>query len=191
VRRPALVAIAVVAMIVAACNPREAPVEPVEPVDPIGDAHVVCLGVSNDMCQLAVDSIDGPPEELTGTRIVRIEVRCTLPACTETDGDAEVTLYFADGQQWTAGHSWTSAPPVEALPPPVRIEPTCIGVPFQMCHDLSVTGPEGHGIDASVKSVTVRCSAVCTPEAGSGQTIYEFIDARPSVSIDWAYGDGG
>lgn len=184
----ALAAVVLAAMIAGACNPGEASVEP---VDPVGDAHVVCLGVPDAMCRLAVDSIGGPPEELVGTRITRIEVRCTLPACTESDGDAEVTLYFVNGQQWTAGHAWTSSPPVEEPPPPMRIEPVCMAVPFQMCHDLAETGPEGHGIDASVKSVTVRCSAVCTLEAGSGKTIYEFVDLRPSVSIDWAYGEGG
>lgn len=101
----------IAALAVAACDAL-----PFAPAGPLGDPQVVCQGVPRAACQLAADSL--APD----VRPVRVVVRCTLPVCTEAEGDAEVTIQFADGRSEVSGYGWTTAPepaPQDSPEPPV------------------------------------------------------------------------
>jgi hypothetical protein len=183
VRTPGtLAAAALTVLAVLGCSPSEGPAVPP------GGQQVACQGVPQTACQQAVDSIGG-----TRGAIARVVVRCTLPICTDATGEADVIIFFADGRQETRGYGWASAPAQPApliTPPPLTVEPVCLGIPLQKCRDMAISGLEGTTAD-KVGKITVHCSAVCTPTSGTGQTTYEFVDGRPSVTVDWSYEGGG
>lgn len=184
---------AVAALSLAACG-----FLPETPVGPAGGPQVICQGVPQVACRQSVGTI-GP--EMGA--VVQVVVRCMVPICTDATGEAELTIRFADGRTETSGYGWASAPgpaqpqappePPRVGPddtPPLRIQPTCVGVPTEMCTQMASGGPEGAGVDDTVRAITVRCSAVCTPIAGQGQTTYEFVDRRAPITHDWIYENG-
>lgn len=186
--RAALAAAVLATLVVAGCEePGSAP------AGPVGAPQVVCQGVPRAACQQGADTGAQGPGGARGT-IARIVVRCKLPVCTDASGEADITVFYVDGRQETSGYGWASAPavPVQVDPPiPVTFEPECVGVPLQQCIEMATTEPGGTGVDATVGAITVRCSAICTAASGQGQTTYDFVDGRASVTIDWTYGNGG
>ena len=94
----AIVLGAFAAVAIAACDAL-----PFPPVGHESGAQVVCEGVPRAACQLSVDSLGRSAD-----RPVRIVVRCTVPVCTEEEGDAELTIQFADGRSVVSGHGWTT-----------------------------------------------------------------------------------
>lgn len=84
---------------IAACD-----LVPFGPGGQAGAPQVVCQAVPENFCRMAADSVD--PTK----RPVRMVVRCTLPVCTETEGDSEITVQFADGHSEVAAYAWTTAP---------------------------------------------------------------------------------
>jgi hypothetical protein len=168
----------------------QSPAVPAAPGADGGAARIACQGVPDSICKQAVDTTGA----LRGT-IGQVVVRCSKLPCTEQSGEAEVMIVFADGRREMSNYGWSSVPaePVEVpliTPPPLAVEPTCQGVPFRKCVEMATGGLDGNTA-AAVGKITVHCSAVCTPTTGSGETTYEFVDGRPSVTSSWNYEGGG
>jgi hypothetical protein len=176
-----LIAIVLAAVGILGCTPA-AP-----PGIPGGAAQVACQGVPNSVCRQAVDTTGA----IQGT-IAQVVVRCSQPVCTEQSGEADILIVFADGRRETSNYGWSSvqAAPVAPAPPPLAVEPDCQGVPLQQCIEMATSELDGSTAGA-VGKITVHCSAVCTPSSGQGQTTYEFVDGRPSLTTDWNYQGGG
>jgi len=184
-RALASMAIALVALGSLACEPVAAPGAPAGG----GAPQVACQGLPNSVCHQAVDTVGGSSRG----PIAQVVVRCSKPICTERLGEADVLIIFVDGRRETSSYGWESAPAVPApliTPPPLPVEPICEGVPFQKCIDTATSGLDGSTADL-VGKITVHCSAVCTPTSGTGETTYEFVDGRPSVTTSWNYEGGG
>ena len=81
------------------------------PIAP-GNPQVGCQGVPEAACRLAVDSL------ISADRPVRFVVRCTVPVCTDAEGEAEVTMRFADGRSEVSSYGWTTAPEAAGSPEP-------------------------------------------------------------------------
>ena len=171
---------------------------PVGPNGPVAAPQVLCQAVPQQSCRQAFDVTGAAPGS-----VLQVVVRCSVPLCTNAAGEADVTIRFVDGRTEQSGYGWASAPaagepeapPVPRGAPgepavPLAIEPACPGVPLEMCRDMASTGPNGEGVDDTVRAVTVRCTAVCTPLAGQGKTTYEFVDGRAPVTHDWVYENG-
>jgi hypothetical protein len=152
-----------------------------------GAPQVACQGVPDSICKQALDTTGAAQ----GT-VAQVIVRCSNPVCTEQSGEADVLVLFRDGRQVTSTYGWASAPaaPAPAAPPPLPVAPVCQGVPFQKCIDMATSGLDG-SMASAVSKITVHCSAVCMPTSGSGETTFEFVDGRPSVTSSWAYEGGG
>jgi len=181
----ASMAIALVGLGTLGCEP---PAVPGVPAGGGGAPQIACQGVPDSVCKQALDTTGAVP----GT-VAQVIVRCSKPPCTEQGGEADVVVTFRDGRQVTSNYGWASAPaaPVPLItPPPMPVEPVCQGLPFQQCLDMATNGLDGTTAGA-VGKITVHCSAVCTPITGSGETTYEFVDGRPSVTSSWAYEGGG
>ena len=186
-RALASMAIALVALGSLACEPAAAPAAPAGG----GAPQVACQGLPNSVCHQAVDTVGGSSRG----PIAQVVVRCSKPICTERLGEADVLIIFVDGRRETSSYGWESAPAAPApipviTPPPLPVEPDCRGVPFQQCIEMATSGLDGNTA-AAVGKITVQCSAVCTPTSGSGETTYEFVDGRPSVTSSWNYEGGG
>ncbi len=185
----ALAGVVLVVLSVAACDAVTLP----QP-QPVANPQVVCLAVPDQPCKQAFDITGAAPGS-----VAQVVVQCTAPVCTVQDGEANVTVVFIDGRRESSGYGWAGAggggvaapPPIPVQPPePLTISPVCLGVPLAQCLDMAATGPEGEGVGPEVRSITVRCTDICT-NGGSGQTTYEFKDGRPSVTIMWASASGG
>jgi len=181
----ALALVALGALITTGCEPSGVPIVP-------GAApQVACQGVPDKVCKEAFDTVvsDGRGA------IAQFVVRCSRPPCTLLNGEAEILIVFADGRRESSSYGWASEPaapqPIPVItPPPLVVEPVCDGVPAPRCIEMATGGLDGDTAGA-VGKITVRCSAVCTPTSGHGQNLYEFVDGRPEVTTDWAYGGGG
>ena len=157
---------------------------------PVANPQVVCLAVPDQACRQAFDISGAAPGS-----VAQVVVQCTVPVCTNENGEADVTVVFIDGRRESSGYGWAGAgggaPAVPVQPPvPLTIAPVCLGVALAQCVDMAATGPEGEGVGPEVASITVRCTSVCT-NGGSGQTTYEYKDGRPSVTIMWASAEDG
>jgi len=188
IRTLAVLAGVVLAILVAACDTADTPPQP----QPVANPQVVCLAVPDQACKQAFDVTGAAPGS-----VAQIVVQCTVPVCTNQNGEADVTVAFIDGRRESSGYAWAGAgagaapAPIPLRPPaPLTIAPVCLGVPLAHCIDMAATGPEGEGVGPEVASITVRCTTVCT-NGGSGQTTYEFKDGRPSVTIMWVDAEGG
>jgi len=84
---------------IAACD-----VVPFGPGGQGGAPQIVCQDIPENFCQMALDSVD--PTK----RPVSIVVRCTMPVCTEIEGDSEIRMQFADGHSEVVAYAWTTAP---------------------------------------------------------------------------------
>jgi hypothetical protein len=177
--------LALVALGILGCEPAAVPAAPGADG---GAPQVACQGVPDSICKQALDTTGAAQGA-----VAQVIVRCRQPVCTEQSGEADVLVLFRDGRQVTSNYGWAAAPaaPVPVItPPPIPVQPICQGVPFQQCIDMATSGLDGNTA-AAVGKITVHCSAVCTPTSGSGESTYEFVDGRPSVTSSWAYEGGG
>jgi hypothetical protein len=169
------------------CQP---PAAPAVPGADGGAPQVACQGVPDSICKQALDTTGA-----TQGTVAQVIVRCSKPVCTEQSGEADVLILFRDGRQVTSNYGWASAPAAPApipviTPPALAVQPECQGLPLQQCQDMAISGLDGN-FAAAVGKITVHCSAICTPTSGSGETTYEFVDGRPSVTSSWNYEGGG
>lgn len=141
-----------------------------------------CVGLSQGRCQAMYrETLTSVP---TGATVTSVTIRCTVAACTEQEGAAEVTTVLGDGQRTVVGQEWATAP--EAAPAtdsPLPVEPICQGVPLERC--LEQAGAIG-AQDKVVTAIVVRCSAQCTTQAGDGATVVTFADGT-TTSGSWSY----
>ena len=82
------------------------PGDPAGPVaEPVAEPRFICVGVPQAACRGAFSGgIDpaGPP-------VVQVVVRCTRPICTDMEGEADVTLVYANGQGELGTYGWQPA----------------------------------------------------------------------------------
>ena len=103
----ALTLIAVLSLVACEVLPggRVAPAVPAGPTPPAADPAFICLGVPQIACRNAFTGGFDPARP----PVVQVVVRCTKPICTDTEGEAEVTFVFANGQRELGGYGWESA----------------------------------------------------------------------------------
>ena len=82
-----------------------APAVPEGPAGPVGEPRFICVGVPQVACRSAFSGGFDPARP----PVVQVVVRCTRPVCTDTEGEAEVTFVFANGQREVGGYGWESA----------------------------------------------------------------------------------
>jgi hypothetical protein len=74
------------------------------------------------------------------------------------------------------------------------IDPVCIGVEQSVCLDMARNGLENvEPGKPPIASITVRCTGVCQPSKGAGDSIVVFEDGT-NMTSSWAYesvGGGG
>ena len=77
-----------------------------------------------------------------------------------------------------------------ARPVGLPVVPVCIGVPLEQCRDMATTWFEGSNLGEhqanQVVRITVRCSTVCTPRNGDGDTRIDFTDGT-NLTSGWGY----
>jgi len=66
----------------------------------------------------------------------------------------------------------------------------CLGVAEAMCLDMAMSAAGELPPDPAVRSISVRCTTVCTPTKGEGTTTVVFANGNPVVS-QWGYESGG
>lgn len=81
------------------------PAVPVGPAGPVGDPQFICVGVPQVACRNAFSGGFDPARP----PVVQVVVRCSRPICTNTEGEADVTFVFANGQRELGGYGWESA----------------------------------------------------------------------------------
>jgi hypothetical protein len=149
--------------------------------------------VPPQVCQQAVNDA-----RINGTApLVELIIRCTKPPCTVQQGETDVRARYADGTQQTYSSGWSVAVPaplpVDAPEPvgPLPVEPVCIGVVEQLCHDMASSAiSELRPGSPAVESITVRCKTVCLPTKAEGETLVLFADGTSTTS-GWGYESGG
>ncbi len=86
----------------------------------------------------------------------------------------------------------TNGPQVDRGPLPVA--PLCLGVARATCLEMAATGLDdtgpGGGVGPAVVRITVRCTAVCTPRQGEGETRIDFADGTNAIT-GWGYQSAG
>jgi len=179
------IAIALLVLVAAACEPA------VETLVPVGEARIDCQGVPPQQCQQAVNDA----RSSTPVPLVELIVRCSAPPCTFQQGESQVQARYADGSTSTWGSGWSAAVPaplpVDPAGPlpavPLPVQPVCLGLPGQGCLEQALSAitslPPG---SPAVQSITVRCTAVCTPTKGEGETVVLFVDGT-SMESGWGY----
>ena len=173
--------------VTAACEPV------VETVFPVGEARIECLGVPARQCQEALDMARADAT----APLVELRIRCVAPPCTLQQGETEAVARYADGRQSTFGTGWSGAvpaPPAPAVPPDpidLAVRPVCLGVPEALCLEMARDAVSGLSADGpDVRSITVRCTTVCTPTKAEGETTIVFADGTSTETI-WGYVSGG
>lgn len=179
-------AFALLVLTVAACEPV------VETLVPVGAPRIDCQGVPPQQCQEALDMA----RDNSRAPLVELVVRCTAPPCTIQQGQTEARARFADGSQQTFGSGWSGAVPAPVpVPPepvgPLPVEPVCLGVPAQVCRDMASSAVSNlQPGSPPVASITVRCTEVCTPTNGTGESVVVFADGT-STGSSWSMSSGG
>jgi hypothetical protein len=86
-----------------------APVAPPEGPEPTLQVAPTCVGIEAGWCEsVALDAVS--QLEPGSGDVVSIVVNCTLGPCTQTSGDGETTVTFADGQVITSGWAYRGGP---------------------------------------------------------------------------------
>jgi hypothetical protein len=178
------IAVAFLAVVAFACEPE------VEPLTPVGEARIDCQGVPPQHCQTALDDARAG----STSPLVELIVRCAAPPCTLQQGQIDVQARYADGGQSRSTSGWgvaAPAPGVQEPPVILPVEPMCLAVPDTTCLELATSAMSGlpRGGPA-VASITVRCTATCTPTNGEGDTVVRFADGT-SITSGWGYSSGG
>jgi len=186
-RRPAIRwAVLATAVLVGGCGGPEPSASPTEP--PIGQPNVACLGVPQAPCDDAVKSLEG----MFDAPIVRISVACTVPACTATDGQVSIDVLLANGRRENSGYGYGIAQPQPAPvePPVLTVVPICLGLPITNCRDMALTMLQEPGFPGearpAIARITVRCTAVCGPASGDGETRIDYVDGT-NATTTWGY----
>ena len=81
------------------------PAVPAGPVGPVDEPRFICIGVPQVACRSAFSGGFDPARPA----VVQVVVRCIRPICTNTEGEAEVTFVFANGQRQLGGYGWEQA----------------------------------------------------------------------------------
>jgi hypothetical protein len=81
------------------------PAGPGDPAGPVAEPEFVCVAVPRAPCRSAISA----GSDSARPPVVQLIVRCTRPICTNTEGEADVTFVFADGQRELRGYGWESA----------------------------------------------------------------------------------
>ena len=101
-------------VLIVACDaapPSDAPSAPAGlPVAP----NVTCLGVVATKCLefLKDAEANGAPVAVTAIRIV-----CSVPPCTERQGQVKVDVLYGNGQRTSTGTGWATVDGGQVLPP--------------------------------------------------------------------------
>lgn len=175
-------AVAVFALLIAACSlPGPTPI-----LNPPAQPFVDCVGVAPDVCEQAVR--DARLSAPAGSVVVRIQVRCTVQVCIAARGQSEVNVQYSDGSTGTYGSAWEQAVPGgQAAPPVLPVQPICIGVPPERCHETALGAmpvPDGR---PAVLSIVVRCTRPsCTDVSGQGDMVVTYADGTTTES-SWGY----
>jgi len=82
-----------------------APAVPAGPTPPPDNPGFVCIGVPQIACRSAISGGSDPARP----PVVQVIVRCTKANCTDTEGEADVTFVFANGQRELGTYGWESA----------------------------------------------------------------------------------
>lgn len=178
------IAVVLMAVVAAACG--SAPESPT----PIGIGPIDCQGVPAQQCQEAVDQARG----VSRAMLVQVLVRCSAPPCTDQAGQIQVQAQYADGSTTGWSSAWAGAVPAgpdQGAPAgqlPVR--PVCLGVAEAMCLDMAMSAAGELPPDPAVRSISVRCTAVCTPTKGEGTTTVVLANGTTVLS-NWGYESGG
>jgi len=184
------IAIALLALLGAACEPA------LEPLTPIGETRIDCQGVPPQQCQQALNEA----RAASNLPVVSLIVRCSAPPCTFQQGQIEIQAQFADGTTSGWGSGWSAAVPApmpvdparpQPAPPqpvaPLPVAPVCIGVVQSLCMDMAsnamINVTPG---SPPVASITIRCTAACLPNKGEGQSVVVFADGTNMIS-EWAF----
>jgi hypothetical protein len=175
-------------------------------VDPAATPVVACVGIPAPKCDEAVASV---ARSFPNEHPARVEVECQAPPCTDASGTMMTTVTTANGRRLVANPvSWfdpnasggAQTPAPAGVPGPVpggrgvaplRINPTCQGVPFTQCRDMAASFAEpdaGHG---AVVAVTVHCTKnPCTTTTGEGDVVITYADGTQTTG-SWGYANGG
>jgi hypothetical protein len=154
---------------------------------------VDCQGVPAQQCEGAVEQARG----VSRATLVQVVVRCSAPPCTDEAGQMDVQALYSDGNTTGWSSAWAAAVPMPAPTPliqpdaPLSIKPLCLNVPDAICEEMawsSVSGLPSGG--PAVRSISVRCSAVCTPTKAEGTVSIVFADGTSTFS-SWGYDGGG
>lgn len=156
--------------------------------------RVACNGVPQAPCDQAVASLEGS----FGAPVVQINVSCNVAVCTPTEGGVSIDVLLADGRRESSGYGYGSAQPqpVQIDPPVLTVAPVCLGLPFAQCKDMAQSAIQGDvgGVAGKrrppVARITIRCSGVCTPTKGEGQTRIDYVDGTNTTS-SWGYESSG
>jgi hypothetical protein len=174
---------AVLALAVAACGSAVETLTPLETVD--------CQGVPAQQCQEAADQARG----VSRARLLQVVVRCATPPCTDQAGQLDAQATYDDG----TGTAWSSAwgavvpgqPGMGGAPAALPVRPVCLGVAEAICLEMAsstVSGLPPGG--PAVRSISVRCTTVCTPTKAEGAMSIVFADGTSTFS-SWGYDSGG
>ena len=164
-------------------------VAPLAPAAPPGTR--ACVGLPSVTCQDAFAEADAKAVE-RGTVVAGIAILCTT-TCGPAQGEAEVSVSYADGTSERYGFGWSSAGPAPAdevaVPEPTfPVMPTCIGLDSTSCENMAAqwAGLVRSG-DGEILSIVVRCTAgPCTPTRGDGETMVTFADGD-ARAVAWSY----
>lgn len=151
---------------------------------------VACNGVPPGPCEDAVASLEGSFD----APVVQITVSCNVAVCTPTEGGVQIDILLADGRRESSGYGYGSAQPqpVPFDPPVLTVVPVCLGLPFATCKDMaeSAIGSGVPGVGPPIARITVRCTRVCTPTKGEGETRIDYLDGTNQTS-SWGYESSG
>lgn len=193
----AVLAAATAAAILAGCG------SSVSSGGPAPSPTVTCVGIPAAKCDEAVASV---ARSLPNSRPVAIDVSCVSGTCTPESGAMDTVVTLADGStlrsstlSWSepgagAGSGGGGAEPVPPAPgttpmpvqPVVPVEPTCQGVPVNMCRTMAETA-FGELDEQRVIGILVRCGVPpCTDKHGAGDTIVSYADGTTGTS-SWEY----
>lgn len=154
---------------------------------PVGETRFDCSTVPGNTCRdvLADAKLNG-----SGAAVVELVVRCSTPPCTPMQGEADVSVRYADGGTLTWSIGWSGpvpAQPAAPVPPAAApVEPTCVGVDPAMC--LEVARQMASEVPAGrppIVALDVRCTSVCTASKAEGEVLITLADGT-TMTTGWA-----
>ncbi len=86
----------------------------------VGSQGFQCVGLPATACERILEQAR---QDLGGLPVVSATIRCTIPVCTEANGEAQVEVVFSDGQRSSYGTGWAQARNGGVAPAPQPAEP--------------------------------------------------------------------